>query len=253
MMRKSMLALAAGALLLPVLTACTSVKPRRSSTVPEEWVSEAEARFSKEWEESGNWVHRELFPCQFCFSFHGDVAEEGGPAHLVSDQRQAILCRQCQGVGREPCPVCHGRGVVICEGCEGFGKVDCPDCELVRVRDVVVSRPSHADRMVSVGCPSCDFEGGDCPDCEAHVPDLSWTRIPDRGEVRYTSRHPCRTCRSRGWLPCPSCDNGLRPCDACGGTGFKRTPCSLCGGAGILWPRHWTFEQERKRRRTVTR
>ncbi|GEM_PF-2726080 len=238
------------ALLCMAAGACRSMEQgSRSSAVPEAWVHEAETRFSKSWEEAAPYLQQELFPCHLCFGFHGDVSEEGGPAHLVPDSRQAILCPLCQGTGHETCPTCGGRGRVICEVCKGFGIVRCPDCELVRIPNVPKERTGRATTSRSVGCPTCDFRGEDCPQCRVEVVDVERLASAAWNPIRYQSREPCPTCHSRGWLDCPYCRNGLRTCKTCNGTGYAPDPCPLCHGTGLIIPEHTPFHLERKRRR----
>jgi len=219
------------------------------SALPEKWLAETESRFSEEWYASGTWIQRELFPCQICYGFHGTVHDVGGPQHLVADRRQAILCTECQGVGRRACRVCGGRGGLFCDECDGKGKVDCPECDLVRVKDVVTAHSRSDVKSVSVGCPACDWRGGDCPECAVLVRDLDHLKTPDRGEIRTTSLKPCRNCRSRGWLDCPSCHEGIKPCEACRGTGYEMRLCPACGGQGVLWPKRIEFTLKRQRKR----
>jgi hypothetical protein len=232
------------------LTACQTQKgPGPEGVLPEAWLAETQSRFTKEWYASGTWIQRELFPCQICFGFHGNVGDVGGPSHLVPDDREAILCPECQGVGRRACSVCGGRGGVLCKECGGHGVVDCPDCELVRIKDLGDEVRGGDVKSVSVGCPACDWKGGDCPECAVLVRDLKDLESPSRGETRSATLKPCRTCRSRGWLDCPACVDGIQPCEACGGTGYERRLCPACGGTGVIWPKRVKFELKRQRKR----
>lgn len=242
------------AILIAVLclasAACQQVRQSGpEATLPEEWLAEAQMRLSEEWVRSGTWIDRELFPCDFCYGFHGTVDHVGGPAHLVPDHRQAILCEDCQGVGRRVCEPCRGRGGVRCTQCLGFGIVDCPDCEMVRVEDVKTSHPIRSDKVVSRGCPACEFAGGACEACRIQVPNLDHLPVVERGDIRYTSVSPCRTCRSRGWGDCPECREGIKPCETCEGTGFEGAVCPICGGHGVFWPRRIEFKLQRLRDR----
>jgi hypothetical protein len=207
--------------------------PRGKGTIPSEWVAEA-------WLSSGSWVQKELFPCQICYGFHGTDERLGGPAHLVPDHREPVVCPECQGMGRRTCLSCKGQAGVVCDECKGFGIVDCPECDLVRIRDIVVAKASRDDKIVPAG------DEGET----IHKPNLDHVKVPDRGEIRYTSLDPCRNCRSRGWLDCPYCREGFRPCRSCRGAGFDRGPCSVCRGAGVIWPRKIKFKLRRVRKRT---
>jgi hypothetical protein len=108
---------------------------------------------------------------------------------------------------------------------------------------VVVARPSLADKVVSVG---------DEGDTILKV-NTDHLKVPERGEIRYTSRGPCMTCRARGWLDCPYCREGFRPCVKCRGAGFERRSCSVCRGAGVNWPQKREFKLRRVRKRTPIR
>ncbi|MHC5037327.1 MAG: hypothetical protein ACYTHM_08440 [Planctomycetota bacterium] len=226
-----------------LLVACQSSEiPQPKGSIPGEWVAEA-------WYSTGSWVQRELFPCQLCYGFHGDVSGEGGPAHLVPDHRTPRLCPACTGMRRRPCEKCMGKQVYTCTACKGFGILECTSCELVRVNDIVVAKPNRDDTVRSTGCPECEWKGEGCSACSATYPNFKYVKIPDRGEIRYTSRYPCRSCRSRGWHDCPACREGLRACEACRGSGLERRPCYLCRGKGVILPKRIEFKIRRVRKR----
>ncbi|MCU0723447.1 MAG: hypothetical protein MUC63_07515, partial [Planctomycetes bacterium] len=187
--------------------------PDPRGPIPAEWVAEA-------WFSTQAFVQRELFPCHICYGFHGRQPGLGGPAYLFADERTSVPCPECAGVGSRRCVACQGRAGRVCDVCEGFGELRCPDskCSLVRVVDVAEAPPGRDRKTVSVGCPDCEWKGGDCAECRASKPDLEPFKVPDRGEVRLTSREPCATCRSRGVVDCPFCEGGFQGCPSCRGT-----------------------------------
>jgi hypothetical protein len=238
--------LAVAAVLCAGLASCGGGElPSPKGPVPADWVAEA-------WYSTQAFVQREMFPCSICFGFHGQTSEHGGPAYVIPDSRTAVTCPECSGVGYRRCEACKGRTGGMCDVCEGFGVLRCPDpkCALVRIEDVEVARPSRDLKPVSIGCPACDGKGGDCPECRVERPDLEPLKVPDRGEIRWTSREPCATCRSRGTVDCPFCEGGFAVCPSCRGSGFERGRCPSCKGQGCIWPQRIEFVRKRLRQRS---
>jgi hypothetical protein len=221
--------------------------PNPRGPIPADWVAEA-------WFSTQAYVQREMFPCHICYGFHGTPSEHGGsPSYLIADERTTVTCPDCAGVGFRRCAACTGRTGGVCKVCEGFGVLRCPDpnCALVRIVDIEVSRPSGAMKETAVGCPACDWKGGDCTECRVLRPDLEALKTPDRGEIRWTSRDACETCRSRGVVDCPFCEGGFGNCPSCRGSGFERGRCPACGGEGRIWPKKFEFERRRVRERSA--
>ena len=45
---------------------------------------------------------------------------------LIKDRPEEVLCPQCGGFMKVPCPMCNGVG---CKACLGKGQFDCPNCQ----------------------------------------------------------------------------------------------------------------------------
>jgi serine/threonine-protein kinase len=104
---------------------------------------------------------------------------------------EGTTCKDCNGVGRKPCPVCAGAGSKTCPTCGGKGQGDCPDCKGAKTRNVTC--PACAGKGTT-GCPKCEAKGTvprNCPACAG-----SGKASVDCGKCRGTG--DCPDCGGKG-------------------------------------------------------
>lgn len=162
----------------------------------------------------------------------GPVVYERSPEPRHAEQESLLPCPHCAGQGIVSCEMCGGKGGWCCPTCEGFGLVQCPDCQLILM---------HTDPS-----PETDLYyetrtlGGAGTGTEPFTADLYATSHLHGIDRRATHTMSslllggkrCPTCNSRGVLPCPDCDRGVRTCPRCGGRCY--TVCPLCRGAAFV-------------------
>lgn len=194
----------------------------------------------------------------------GGIWLPAGLAELMNDRQKAasrrafgVACAACDGLGREACETCSGKGMVKCanKDCKQ-GITTCPDCKGTgksrttatdnlsssqNQRNNQYNRNSQYNRngtttrhigVTSVRmCPTCNGAGkGICKDCNGLGFEVCGT-CEGRGEK------VCRSCKGTGESPiCTKCQGeGLSACTRCSGTGKGRTgECTYCRGQGVV-------------------
>ncbi len=140
-------------------------------------------------------------------------------------------CTPCNGVGKIPCPLCHGAATLTCEACSGRGSAPCPTCNASGeatcatckgMRTVVI----HKERKIrdeATGKVSVEHvqETATCGTCAGNGV-VKCARCGGRTEIT------CATCNGQKTIPCTQCQGaGSKTCEACGGEGRRHFMATL--------------------------
>ncbi len=152
------------------------------------------------------------------------------PAH--ADQESLLHCPHCSGHALVACERCGGQGGGGCDTCNGFGILRCPDCDLI----ILVSDPSPETdlfyRMKTLGGESQKMEQFTAEVfADRHLFAVDCRRDHFMSALLLHDKR-CPTCNSRGYVNCPDCERGLRPCEVCSGSLF--VSCPLCRMTGFV-------------------
>jgi hypothetical protein len=175
----------------------------------------------------------------------------------------------------ELCDACHGERLVTCDVCKGTGhdpdsSKDCKTCK--GAQQIACNHPKCDHGKIPCPGPCLKLSegswtmhdgkrirtfrnpgGGTAWVSEGHVGQI--VKFDKRGDMTLedcpichkTGKIDCPTCHGTGFMPCPTCkadknaakctacEDGLKPCSACAGTGLKGG-AAAAGQAGVVSP-----------------
>ncbi len=191
--------------------------------------------------------------CRFC-NKTGVSPIDGGTCPSCNGTGYEGPCNHCGGAGKVTCEECGGAGSYLCMHCHGNPEsvtntcrtcggnpTPCPDCngtgkkkiietiskenkEVSNTKDTTSTFIKPTGALIKVTCPECNGTGIFCPG----DPTFGYDRGNGAG---YAG------CGGTGYSPCPDswCNNGVRTCDSCGGSGERGgKECDDCHGTGII-------------------